>query len=266
MSGFFVATYLHPTSPRDNAETAARIACLLRRPVLGALTRMYLQVGDRDLGHKPVTDSELIADLTAPGPHAIALDNGRGTLEAIASIQLALPYSSGTDTSIPLVSFIVVPYVEAARTALVDTAVALAEALRSAWGMMSVEPTLAIAHKAALHMGPQKDERAHYPQMTDDRARYRRAPFVYDSKIDRAIGGPEWGTLLGSKHLERLSLDAVRSTGAFAEIRELVSGGAFLALTTNPGDALSDRIVELVAAGRRALEPIVLDVSAIKPG
>lgn len=265
MSGFFVATYLHPTSPRDNAQTAKQIARLLRRPVLGKLSRMYLQVGDRDLGHKPVTESELIEDLTGPGPHAIALDNGRGTLEAIAAIQLALPFSSGLDTSSPLVSFVVVPYVEAERTSLIDTAVELAEALRPVWGMMSVEPTVAIAHKAALHMGPQKDERARYPQMTDDRVRYRRVPFVYDTKIDHAIGGPEWGTLLGSKHLARVSLEALRSSGAFAEVRELASGGAFLALSANPGDALSDKIVELVAAGRRALDPIVLDVSAVKP-
>ncbi len=266
MSGFFVATYLHPTSPRDNAETAERVARLLRRPVLGKLTRMYLQVGDRDLGHKPMTESELIEDLTSPGPHAIAMDNGRGTLEAIAAIQLALPFSSGPAPSTPLVSFIVVPYVEAVKTSLIDTAVELAEALRPSWGMMSVEPTLAIAHKAALHMGPQKDERARYPQMTDDRVRYRRAPFVHDSKIDRAIGGPEWGTLLGPKHLEKLSLDVVRSSGAFADLRELSFGGAFLAVSANPGDALADQIVELIAAGRRALEPIVLDVSGIKPG
>lgn len=265
MSGFFVATYLHGTSPRDNAQAAQQIARLLRSPVLAKLSRMYLQVGDRDLGHKPVTESVLVEDLTGPGPHAIALDNGRGTLEAIAAIQLAPPYASGTDSSSPLVSFLVVPYVEAAKTELIDTAVALTEALRPVWGMMSVEPTLAIAHQAALHMGPQKDERARHSQLTDDRMRYRRAPFVYDSKIAHAIGGPEWGTLLGPKHLEKLSLAAVRASGAFAEIRELASGGAFLAVSRDPGDALSDAIIELVAAGRRALEPILLDVSAIKP-
>lgn len=261
--GFFVATYLHPTSPRDAPETCARLARLLRRPVLGTLSRMYLQVGDQDLGHKPATKSALTEDLREPGPHAIGLDSGAGGLEAIASIQLAFPYSLEADTAIPLVSFFVVPYVDAARGSLIDTALEIAVALRPIWGMISVEPTLSIAHQAALHMAPRKDERASCPQLTDDRIRYRRAPAFHQQKIDRAIGGPEWGTLLGPKHLERLSLDAVRASGAFAIVRALASGGAFLALTTNPADARGDTIAELVAAGRRALEAILLDISTI---
>ena len=164
----------------------------------------------------------------------------------------------------PLLSYVIVPYEPDHGAAQVAGLVALAEVVRPVWGMMSVEPSYDIAQLAALAKGPPRDQRGTFPLLTEDRIRYRRAPWHHDKQIDRGIGGPEWGTFLGPRHLEKLSLEDVRSSGAFAQVHLLAYGGAFLQLTGDPSDSQSERIVDLVARGRVALSAITLDVSAVR--
>ncbi len=266
MAGYLVAAYRHKLSPRESETAIDRLAQSFVHPSLAALKRTWLRVKDKEKGHKPVTRETLLAYLRHGEADAVGVDSGRdGELVAGAVVQLGLSYVPDADIPAPLLSYVVVPHRDDGESAeLVDPLVAIGEALCPVWGMMSVEPSYASAHNAALAKGPPKDERATNPLMTDDRIRYRRTPWYYDKKVDQVIGGPEWGTFLGPKHLEKLSLDRLRDSGAFFEVRPLSSGGAFVRVSESPADAQSNRILKLVAKARAALYPIVIDVSAVK--
>lgn len=257
-----IAAFRHRISPRENADS---IAELLTRPALGALTRMWFQVKDKERQHAEVARATLAAYLATPEAHVVGMDSGRtGELRAKAMIDVSLPYEPAPENVASLRTYVVLPYEVEAAQAVTETVLALAEVLQPVWGMLSVEPSFGIAENAALAKGPPKDERPGYPWMTDARIRYRRAPWYFDNEIDQVIGGPEWGTLLGPKHLEKLTLEALRSSGAFFEVRSLSYGGAFLRLSEDPLDTQAERILGLVEKAREALAPVTVDVSAVK--
>lgn len=257
-----VAAFRHNDSPR--AQPGA-LADLLTRPALAALTRTWYSVSDKDKAHTESTPKSVAERFANPEAHAVGLDSGRsGELVAKAMFDIGLPYTPDADVVAPLRSHVIVPYDAATAGAVIATMVSIGELLRPVWGMISVEPTFDIAEKAAVAKGPAKDQRSAFPHLTDDRIRYRRAPWFHDKKIDRGIGGPEWGTFLGPKHVEKLALDKLRESGAFTQVRELSHGGVYVQLSEEPLDATSDKIVALVSNGRAALEPILLDVTAVK--
>ena len=99
--------------------------------------------------------------------------------------------------------------------------------------------------------------------MTAERLRYRRMPHHREEFITDSIGGPEWGTILGPGHVARLSLDELRRSGAFYEVRELGHGGAFVRLSEDPMDTRSLAIVDMVTRGREALASICMNVDDI---
>ena len=92
---------------------------------------------------------------------------------------------------------------------------------------------------------------------------YRRAPWALPRQIEDGIGGPEWGTFLGPKHVERVSLERLSASAAFTQVRPLKHGGVYLQLSQDAADAQSPAIDDLVAAGRAALDGIAFDVSEL---
>lgn len=258
---YIVASFRHHNSAR---ERASALADVLTSPALGALKRTWYVVKDRDKGYTAATSEAVVVHLTNPEAHAVGLDSGRGgDLVATAMFDVALPYTPDAGIVPQLTSYAVVPYEAGAAGSLVDAFVSIAEILRPIWGMIAVEPDFGVAHKAALESGPPKDRRTRFPHITDERIRYRLAPWFYRAQIDEGIGGPEWGTFLGPKHLEKLPLDKLRASGAFARVRDLSYGGALLQLSDDPADAAGERIIELVSKGRSALGPVLLDVDVI---
>lgn len=265
MPASIVAAYRHKFSGQGDEGATRRLSKLLTQPALAALKRVWYRVKDKEKAHESATQAQVFEYLRLPDAHAVGLDSGRGgDLVAAASFEIATPHTPDPDVVAPLLSWLVVPYDPEQRDALLNAFVGIAEVLRSVWGMTSVEANFDVAQLAALAKGPPRDQRAAYPLLTDDRIRYRRSPWYFDKKIDRAIGGPEWGTFLGPGHLETISAEKLRRSGAFFEVRELATGGAFLRLSEDPIDAQDDGILGLVTKGRAALEPIVLDVSAVK--
>ena len=62
-----------------------------------------------------------------------------------------------------------------------------------------------------------------------------------------SITTAEWGMLLGPGHLERVSLDVLRSSGVFSRVIEMVPGRlAFLQVTPDPLNDLSDEFEHLL--------------------
>jgi hypothetical protein len=264
MSTSLVCALHHARSVRDDQTAIERAAEILTRPCFAALRRAAIRVGDREMQDQASGPTVLAEMLSDPKAHAVVLDSGRsGELIAKAVMEVGLSYKPDADIPAPMTSYVVVPYDAASSDAALDAFCELAGLVSAAHGMVSAEPSYATAHAAALAGKPAEEDRERYRAMTENRIRYRKAPVFHRKKIDVGIGGPEWGTCLGPKHVAQLSLETLRASGAFFEVRELSYGGAFLRLTKDPMDAQSDRIVELVERARAALAPIALDVSDV---
>jgi hypothetical protein len=265
MSGFFVCSLVHATSVRDDATASAKVADVLTRSCFAGLKRAAVRTGDRDAKHREASSEVVRSVLAEPKAHALVMDSGRaGDLTALAVVEVALPYKPDEGFPAPLKTYVIVPFDAGIEAEAVDASCELAEAVRAVYGVVSVEPTFGVAQTLALAGRVPEDQRAAYSLITDERLRYRRASWQHDKSIDVGIGGPEWGTFLGPRHIEKLSVPDLRASGAFAAVRELSHGGIFLQLSRHPGDAQAAKINELVAAGRGALEPILLNVDAVR--
>jgi hypothetical protein len=265
MSGFFVCSLVHATSVRDDATASAKVADVLSRPCFAALKRAAVRTGDRDTKHREPSAEVIRSILAEPKAHALVMDSGRaGDLTALAVVEVGLPYKPDDGFPAPLKTYVIVPFDAGTEGDMVDACCDLAEAVQVVYGVVSVEPSFGIAQTMALAGRLPEDQRATYSLISDERLRYRRASWQHDKSIDIGIGGPEWGTFLGPKHVEKLSVPDLRASGAFAEVRELPHGGVFLQLSRHPGDAQAAEINELVAVGRRGLEPILLNVDGVR--
>ncbi len=74
----------------------------------------------------------------------------------------------------------------------------------------------------------------------------------------------EWGTFLGPGHLARLDLGQVRASGAFARVVELAAGQlVYLQVSEDPTEDLTEGVEAKLQEARRALAPVLMDVSGI---
>jgi hypothetical protein len=212
-----------------------------------------------------VTPERVAAYLMEKSALAVELDNGRkGDSTADAIFNTALNFKPDPEFLAPMNSFVIVPYDSETCDDTIATMLTMAETLEAAFGIVSLESSFQSAHNVALAGGGEMSERGPGKLMTPERLRYRRMPHFRDESITEYIGGPEWGTILGPGHVARLSLDELRESGAFYEVRELAHGGAFVRLSEDPMDTRSLAIVDMVARGRAALAPICMNVDDIR--
>lgn len=101
------------------------------------------------------------------------------------------------------------------------------------------------------------------PGLGPQRFRERRGRGHYDDRLVAELAGVEWGTFLGPGHLARLDLDQVRASGAFACIREVTPQLAYLQVSDDPADDLTEGLETKLQAARRALAPLLMDVTGI---
>jgi hypothetical protein len=262
MTGFLACSLLHATTLRGDASRAGALARLLSSPPFHALKRVATRKGERHSKHQPVSGAAIQAALSENEAEACVLDSGRaGDQGALASVDLALPYVPDADVVAPMQLFVIVPFEEAHAGAAIDALCKMASTVHAVYGVVSVEPSFEIAHNFVLAGRFNEEQLAAYPLLTEARRRYRRASWLHNTKIDVGIGGPEWGTFLGPKHVTKLSLDEVEATGAFHEVRQLSHGGWFLQLTPDPAAAQSGEINDRIGAGRAALGQVILDTN-----
>lgn len=264
MKPYWFCSLYHARSLRDNDDLARRAASLLTVPAMRALRRVAVTLKGRETEHGHNSPELVLKHLQHPEGRGAWFDSGRsGKLESQGFITTALGYKPDADIVATMCSYLVIPYVSEEREAVLDVFCGLAELLDAAYGATSVEPSFDTAHNAALASRPSSADAPTYAVMTDDRIRYRNAPAYLRNQIHCGIGGPEWGTFLGPGHLARLPA-ATLSSGAFHHVRLLAHGGAFIRLSSDPMDAQSESIIALVANARAALEPILMDVSAVR--
>ena len=244
----------HRVAPGEEPRRATAIAELLERPCFASLTRVAAQSRAGDPQHRPKQRAATAESLRDPAAEAVALDCGRqGARIATARICTGPLDAAGVARPF-LTSTIAIPAAPAHTRALLDAFVELATLLQAVAGYVAVEPDHDRAHRAALAQAPSREDVRNYYR----RAQERRAHCLYDRAIDTRIAGPEWGVLFGPGHLEISAPDP----SAFAVIRD--AGAAKLALLTeDPADALAHPFERRLDAARRALAPLLMDVSVV---
>lgn len=142
---------------------------------------------------------------------------------------------------------------------LVDGLVALASSLKAVSGFVAVEPDFDRAHRAAHNKAPRPEDVPDYPAL---RRRERAGHDWHDKQLETRVSGPEWGLVLGPAHLDRVN---IRLNDPFVQIRD--TGESRLALlTSDPLGALEPGFEAKLEAARRALAPILMDLTDVATG
>ena len=235
----------HRVAPGADEAVATQVAVILVRPCFHDLVRVAINVKDRDKAHQAKTSNG----------DAVVLDNGReGELVASARIWTGRHIETYDEPKPFLASYIVVPYESAQREALVDAFVDLVAALRAVAGYVTIERDFAHARDAALSAAPRKDEVRDFPR----RAQERKGHYWYDKRVNTELSGPNWGVVLGPDHLKRVGPDP----SVFPIIRGAGASKVAL-LSPDPEDALHDAFDARLEAARKALAPLLMDVSNV---
>ncbi len=186
---------------------------------------------------------------------AAVLDQGRqGELIASARIWSGRHIESYDDPKPFLASYLVLPYDPARRFELIDAVVDLVAALRAVAGYVTIERDYADAHKAALCSPPDATKVRDFPR----RAQERKAHYWYDKRVNLEVAGPDWGIVLGPAHLKRFAPDPL----VFPIIREAGDSRVVL-LSPDPAEALTEAFDERLDTARKALAPLLIDVSKV---
>lgn len=246
-------------------DAARAVAEVLVRPCFVELSRLSARRKDRWSKHvKPSVDqvAEYLADASND---AISMDTKRGgVLVAGAEVENGVGRDSARVFATRLQAYVAIPFVAAESEAVIAGLCDFAAALHATSGFVTLEPSYGLAHRAAVAASRPKER----PGLSEQRFRERRARSRYADRIGTELAGVEWGTFLGRGHLLRVDLGELRRSGAFARIVEVSSKEgspklAFLQISDDPRDDLTDAFEAKLVAARRALAAITMDVSAI---
>jgi hypothetical protein len=256
MTSFLAVRLDYGTTISQHREVAGRIAELLTRPALAVFRRVSARRRDRWQGHA-LANSRTVQDyLSDPSNDSVALDDGRsGELTASAELQSGPGARAGGPGPTRFRAYLAFP-LEAGQLEPVLAAVCdLAATLRIAAGFVTVEPTYGLAQRVALGQSIPKER----PGLSEKRIRERRVRDYKSDLIDTRLAGLEWGTFLGPGHLGRVDVGALRKTGAFHRVVEVMPSLVFLQLTANPEDDLSPEIESKLARARETVKSLLLD-------
>ncbi|TMQ12954.1 MAG: hypothetical protein E6J91_19925 [Deltaproteobacteria bacterium] len=241
-------------------RAAREIAEILMRPCFAALSRLSARRKDRWSKHaKPSVESiaTYLADATND---AISMDTKRGQdLVASAEVENGVGRDAAPIVATRLQAYAAIPYVAESLEAVVTGVRDLASALGAAAGFISLEPSYGLAHRAAVAASRPKERTG----IGEQRFRERRARLRYSDRIGTELAGVDWGTFLGPGHLERVDLGELRRSGAFARVVEVSPKLGYLQISNDPLDDLTDGFEARLALARRALAPLLMDVSSI---
>ncbi len=243
------------------SPSAARaVAEVLVRPCFAALNRLSARHKDRWSKHTKPSVEIIVAYLTDPANDAISMDNKRGAeLVAGAEIDNGISRPNAPVPQTRLAAYVAVPFVAAELDAYVASACDLAAALRATAGFVALEPSFGLAHRVAVG-GSWPKER---PGLSQQRFRERCGRGHYDDRLATKLAGVEWGTFLGPGHLAGLDLSQVRASGAFARVIEVTPQLAYLQVSDDPADDLPEGFEAKRQTARRALAPVLMNVSGI---
>lgn len=244
----------------ESLAVARAVAEILVRPCFSELARMSGRHKDRWSRHtKPSLDA-IVSYLADAGLDAVAFDTPRGReIVATAEVENGVRVREMAVPETRYSIVIAMPLVVAELDLVVDSACDLAAAVHAAAGYIALEPRHGLAHQVAIP-GSRPKERV---GLSEQRLRERRGRGRYEDRIVNELAGVEWGTFLGPGHLPKVKLDEVRRSDAFARVVEIAPTLAYFQVTENPMDDLTESFEDKLIVARRALAPLLMDVSAI---
>jgi hypothetical protein len=161
--------------------------------------------------------------------------------------------------AVDAVSNLAFPLVAADVETVVASICDLAGALDTVAGYVTVEPNYRLAQEAALGGGLPKPRVG----LSDQRRRGRRRRGWPLAQRESMLTGVEWGTFLGGGHLAQLDIEHVKNSNAFDRVVTISPRLAFLQLTRDPADELTEDFEARLVRAREALAPILMDVSDV---
>ena len=239
---------------------AREVAAILMRPCFAALSRLSARHKDRWSKHaKPSTES-IASYLADASNDAVSLDTKRGQeLVASAELENGVGREAAPVPATRLQAYLAIPYVADDLKAVVMGILDLAAVLQAAGGFIALEPNYGLAHRAAIAASRPKERNG----LSEQRFRERRARLRYADRISKELAGVEWGTVLGPGHLEHLDLGELRRSGAFARVVDVAPKLAYLQVSDEPMEDFTIAFEAKLVNARRALAPVLMDVSGI---
>ena len=242
---------------RNLRAMAQDVASILMRPCFATAEVLSAWREDRMVFQIRPTAEKLAAYLCHPANDGISLST-----PCKATIEISNGNDRKTEKLRPtsLYAYVVVPFVPAGHEALLRGICDLARALRAASGFVAVDTRHSSAFQIAL-VGPPVARAG----LGEQRQHERGLRWSGAARLGSEVAGVEWGTFLGSGHLRKVDLEAVRASGAFAKVLRLAQDLAYLQVTGNPMDDLNGQLEERLPAARRALAPLMMATSAASP-
>ncbi|MEO7732414.1 MAG: hypothetical protein ABIY55_15705 [Kofleriaceae bacterium] len=236
------------------------VAEVLVRPCFVELSCLSARRKDRWSKHAKPSVELISAYLADASNDAISLDTKRGgELVAGAELDNGVGRPDAPVLATRLAAYVVVPFVAAQLAEVVAGVCDLAAVLHAAAGFIALEPSYGLAHRVAVGGSRPKERVGLSPQ----RFRERRGRGHYDDRLATELAGVEWGTFLGAGHLARVDLGELRASGAFARVIEVTPRLAYLQVSEDPTEDLTEGFEAKLAAARHALAPVLMDVSGI---
>jgi hypothetical protein len=247
----------------ENSVAARAVADVLMRPCFGALSRIAARRKDRWSRHdKPSVDA-IVSFLTDPAVDAMALDTKRGSdIVASGEVENGVGNASAPVLALRSIAYLAIPLVAAELDAVIGGTCDLAAAVSATAGFIALEPRYGLAHSAAIHI-ERPTERV---GVSAQRFRERRARHRYGTRLVTELAGIEWGTFLGPGHLAKVDLDELRRSRAFARVVQVTPALAYVQVTADPMDDLTEAIEAKLISARQALAALLMDVSVISVG
>lgn len=233
------------------ARASAEILC---RPCFRGFERLFGYALTLTRPVPPDVES-VVAYLSDPNFDAIYMDanqrSGRGAL-----CELPNGVETWEKPAVPMqyTAAIAIPYVAREIDEVVRAACDLAACLRAVGGYIAIEPEFSWAWDVALGGFSPRDRAGLSRQRRFERDLRPR----HQERIATELAVLEWGTFLGPGHLARIDLDVVRRSGAFAEVTQISSSLAYLQVTPNPTDDLTDSFEARRLDAREAVAPLLM--------
>jgi len=159
-------------------------------------------------------------------------------------------------------AYLVLPMVRRRLADVLDGIQDLARLLHTEAGFIAIDTSFERAEEVAL--GAMRRTRGR-EWLSMQRYRKRQLREQVQERITTELAGVEWGTFLDRGHLTRLDLEDLRQSGMFARVERLTPRLAYLQVTRNPMDDLTERFERNLIAARRALSPVLMDQAVAFP-
>jgi hypothetical protein len=241
-------------------QGAGGVAEILVRPCFSDLGRLAARRKDRWSKHAKPSAERIAEYLTDASNDAVSMDTKRGAeLVASAEVDNGVGREAAPVFATRLQAYLAIPYREGMLGAVLAAICDMASVLGVATGFIAVEPRYGLAQRAAVAASRPKER----PGLSEHRLRERLARVLYADRLATELAGVEWGNFLGPGYLARLDLGQLRVSGAFARVIEVTPQLAYLQVSEDPIDDLTEGFEAKLQAARRALAPVLMDVSGI---